>query len=86
MLALQTLDTLRLVFLDLVHLLPDSVLLGLHLGLLLVLLSLTVVLIDALVKIVILDVQVLSVGRQQLTRQKFFQDFGGRCKSLYELA
>jgi len=73
LLALQTLNTLLLILLDSIHLLPDSIFFRLHSGLLFVLLGLTVVLIDALIEIIVFDRLVSSVGRQELARYELLQ-------------
>ena len=74
MLALQTLYTLLLVFLNTVHLLPDCVFFGLELRLFFVFLGLTKVLIDALVEVVVLDIKIIFICSQKFTWQELSQN------------
>ena len=75
LLSFETLDSLLLILLDSVHLGVDLTLLSLKFDPLLVLLSLTEVLIDTLVKVYVLQELVISMLSQDLTRKELLKDF-----------
>ena len=75
LLTLQAMNTLFLVLLNSVHLLPNSVLSWLHLCLFFVFVSLTEVFVNTLIEIIVINEKIIRIRSQKLTRNELFEHF-----------